>query len=195
MIRRLAVSALIAACATALLTSAALAAKPGNAPGAKACQKGGWTSWYTTSGRAFVDEGDCSSYTAMGGILVRGMADVSLTYNANTDLIDVRNDGPLATSLTIEIDATATTGNAIGPIMQGAPDDWDCDQAGTTNLIVCSTASLAAGSSVSFGSGSFHRTAPFVYEVIAAGVTDPDSTPDNGVTTEDDIASLPASPS
>ena len=194
MLRRLATAALIAACATALLTSAALAAKPGNSPGAKQCQKGGWANWYTTSGRAFVDEGDCSSYTAMGGILVRGAADVSLTYNPSTDLIDVRNDGPLATSLTIEIDGTAAIGNAIGPMLQGAPDDWDCQQTGTTNLIVCSTTSLASGSTVSFGTGSFHRTAPFVYEVIAAGVTDPDSMPDNGVTTEDDIASLPASP-
>ena len=192
MLRRLASAALIAACVTTLLTSAAVAAKPGNSPNAKLCQKGGWQSLYTSSFESFASEAACVAYAAQGGVFQRSAgADVSLTYNAATDAIDVTNSGPQATSLTIEIDTSANVGNAIGPTAQGAPDGWTCIPA---TVLLCSTPSLAAGATVSFDTGTFPRTGVFPYEVVAAGVTDPDSTPDNGVLTEDDIASLPVSP-
>jgi hypothetical protein len=48
---------------------AAFAAKPGNAPTAKACQKGGWEALLRADGTSFANEQACTSYGAQGGVL------------------------------------------------------------------------------------------------------------------------------
>jgi hypothetical protein len=40
---------------------------PGNSPNAKACQKGGWQSLYTSTGQSFTSEQQCTGYAASGG--------------------------------------------------------------------------------------------------------------------------------
>jgi hypothetical protein len=42
---------------------------PGNSPNAKACQKNGWMSLYTSTGAMFTSESQCVSYAAQGGKL------------------------------------------------------------------------------------------------------------------------------
>jgi hypothetical protein len=49
---------------------AALAAKPGNSPNAKLCQKGGWQDSYTRDGQPFTSETSCASYGAQGGEII-----------------------------------------------------------------------------------------------------------------------------
>ena len=49
---------------------AALAAKPGNSPNAKICQKGGWQTLYTRDGTPFGSEMQCASYGAQGGQII-----------------------------------------------------------------------------------------------------------------------------
>lgn len=65
-----------AAATLALLIAipAALAAKPGNSPNAKICQKGGWQNLYTRDGTAFTSEQQCTSYGAMGGQIINDAA-------------------------------------------------------------------------------------------------------------------------
>ena len=48
---------------------AAFAAKPGNAPTAKACQKDGWEGLRRADGTSFANEQACTSYGAQGGVL------------------------------------------------------------------------------------------------------------------------------
>ena len=52
-----------------VLPGVAQAAKPGNSPNAKACQKGGWQDLVTSTGRRFANQGECVSYAAKGGTL------------------------------------------------------------------------------------------------------------------------------
>ena len=47
----------------------AQAAKSGNAPAAKACQKGGWEYLGTITGASFTSEKECTSYAAHGNTL------------------------------------------------------------------------------------------------------------------------------
>jgi len=55
-----------------VIAPAGLAAKPGNSPNAKACQKGGWENLArsTDNSIAFSSEMECVSYAAEGGTLV-----------------------------------------------------------------------------------------------------------------------------
>lgn len=53
---------------------AALAAKPGNSPNAKICQKGGWENLYTRDGVPFGSETQCASYGAQGGQIINESA-------------------------------------------------------------------------------------------------------------------------
>jgi hypothetical protein len=43
---------------------------PGNSPNAKACQKSGWKTLYTTTGATFTSEKQCVSYASKGGTLL-----------------------------------------------------------------------------------------------------------------------------
>lgn len=58
-----------AAIALSLLIAipAALAAKPGNSPNARLCQKDGWQTLYDRNGDPFTSEQACTSYGAQGG--------------------------------------------------------------------------------------------------------------------------------
>jgi hypothetical protein len=53
---------------------AALAAKAGNSPNAKLCQKGGWQTLYTRDGTPFGSETQCASYGAQGGQIINQTA-------------------------------------------------------------------------------------------------------------------------
>jgi len=46
----------------------AFAAKPGNSPNAKLCQKGGWETVFRSDGTSFADEQECVAYGAKGGV-------------------------------------------------------------------------------------------------------------------------------
>ena len=68
LVRKVVLFALVAMCAL-LVAPSALAAKGGNSPNAKLCQKGGFEDWVRSDGTAFANVGACVSYAARGGSL------------------------------------------------------------------------------------------------------------------------------
>jgi hypothetical protein len=53
-----------------MMATPAVAAKGGNSANAKACQKGGWLTFVTSTGESFASGEACTSYGAQGGALV-----------------------------------------------------------------------------------------------------------------------------
>ena len=97
----------------------------------------------------------------------------------------------MATSASIRI-STLGAGNAVGPLHQAALHleqlDWSCTFPPDTNTAICSIASFAAGAEAAIEFSNLSRV--WEVEVSAAGQPDPDSTPDNHVTTEDDFVTF-----
>ena len=145
---------------------------------------------YTSDGEPFKNAGDCVSYAAQGGVF--GVADLSITVadvTADPAAVTVRNDGPMATSVTVRF-TLDSPGNQIGPFLQeGLPSGWTCDYGPdplSGNFAATCDATLAAGASSLFQPRTVSRE--WLAEVIAAGLPDPDSTPNNQNPAEDDYA-------
>jgi hypothetical protein len=60
----------LAVVVSAVAAEPAMPAKGGNSANAKACQKGGWQSLFTTTGGTFANQSECVSYAAQGGTLL-----------------------------------------------------------------------------------------------------------------------------
>ena len=67
--RKLVLAVLLALCAVLVTAPTGFAAKPGNSPNAKACQKGNWANLVRADQTAFSSEQECTSYAAKGGVL------------------------------------------------------------------------------------------------------------------------------
>ncbi len=117
-------SARIAVLSAALVTTGiaspldAGAATSGNAPNAKACQKGGFVNYATSTGERFANAGACTTYASEGGTLVP-LPDLVITSTCTTSGMSatcsftVRNVGIGPAAGTIEVRATSqvvTTG-------------------------------------------------------------------------------------
>jgi hypothetical protein len=196
---------------------AAFAAKPGNSLNAKSCQKNGWTSLFSRSGQAFASDGACTSYGAKGGVLINqaalaclndgwvtlgatsstafaseqacvdfannggtpvaaGGADISLSYDLSNGYVTVSNAGPLA--------ATVTIGLYFGA------GSWSLGVNLTIWAFDFNTYRLTSVHPIpSGGSLTFQAYGGYV-EVYSSSQPDPDSTPNNGIPSEDDYVAL-----
>ena len=184
---------LAAVFAVGLVASPVAAAKPGNSPNAKLCQKSGYLNLYDANGLPFSSVDACVSYAAAGGVFgTQALADLSISYNGTDHTIDVHNAGPRATSATMRV-VVYEFANMVGPVLSSAPDGWVCAVSTVTmefaQVFDCSTTSIAAGATAPFVERET-RAQFWYYEIVASSVVDPDSTPDNQVTTEDDYLLL-----
>ena len=182
---------LVLVCLTGLVVVGTASAAGGNSENAKRCQKGGWEDVVRSDQTPFVSQSECVSYAAQGGVF--GVADLSITASdvtADPAGLTVRNDGPMATSVTVRF-VSDRVGNQIGPFLQGGlPSGWTCDFGSdpvSGRWTATCSATLAAGESSLF-QPSTAEGRQWQAEVIAAGLPDPDSTPDNLNPAEDDYA-------
>jgi hypothetical protein len=68
MLRKMSIACFVASVAAFLIVPVGIAAKPGNSPSAKLCQKGGWESLVRAEDEtAFASEAECVSHGAQGG--------------------------------------------------------------------------------------------------------------------------------
>ena len=117
--KRLLLFAAVACCA--LLTVSATQAKPpggGNAPSAKACQKGGWQTQVRADGSTFASEQACTSYAATGGVLFAA-TDPCLAYTTKA----TANGDPFATPETCLAYRTANPGQLVSCTRVGTSGD------------------------------------------------------------------------
>ncbi len=123
----------------------------------------------------------CPNQVATIGV---GAADISLSYLAPHELfpasIGVFNAGPAAARVSVFLSGASTVGVP--------PDQWQ-QTTGATGITLQSVNPIPSGGALGFyvtGTGGYA-------EVSYSSNPDPDSTPNNHVTTEDDYVSVPAS--
>ena len=122
-------------------------------------------------------------------------ADISLaavrdTFHAEDWTITASNAGPSAATVTITV-------NCSGVVSRHFTDDWTLVSEDQTSIVFHSTNPIPSGGSLSELVGCSVNSADPTpadgyVEVTASSASDPDSTPNNGDTTEDDYVALPA---
>jgi large repetitive protein len=175
----------------------------GNSANAKLCQKGGWTKWVTAEQTPFASEEACVAYAAAGFTLTPAPADLSVSLTpsgrvvlTNTWSLTVSNAGPGSASGVIVdfyCDAPASAILEEGNSAPGDNPDWHGERVTDYHVRLSYALPLASGATspkapINCNDGLTAGTGHV--EISASSVADPDSTPNNGVTTEDDYAAL-----
>ena len=151
---------------------------------ALACLSDGWKSRGPTSSTAFASEQECVDFVLAGGSPATLQADISVTavvFSCSpnpgcTYRFTVSNAGPGGATVTMKdtcLSGTYTVG-AGAPWSQVFPEPGHFHQG-----FIAAGSSASYVASCSFGTGGFAQ-------VYSSSAPDPDSTPNNGVTTEDD---------
>jgi len=152
---RVGVLALTATMGVGLVGLASPAGAAGNSDNAKACQKGGFVNYATTSGARFKNAGECTSYAANGGTLVP-LPDLVPQFTCTDDGHQLQCNGSVR-----NIGAAPTTTSPLVTVVKF----------GTSTLtITVDAGSLAPGQS----SGGFMITLTGVQGTLTA-TADPDN--------------------
>jgi hypothetical protein len=176
----------------------------GNAANAKLCQKGGWTKWVTAEKTPFASEEACVAYAAAGFTLTPAPADLSVSLTPHprgtlTNLwsLTVSNAGPgSADGVIVDLycDAPASAILEGGNFAPGDNPDWSSVRVTDYHLRLSYALPLASGATSPRAPVSCWGFGPVAgpghVEISASSTSDPDSTPNNGVATEDDYAAL-----
>ena len=158
------------------------------------CLNDGWKTLGPDSSTPFASEQSCVDFVMGGGLPVaRNGADISLSYNPSTSLITVANAGPLAATVTVRIEAIPND-FGCGAVYQYSPFDWILRN--DTGTVFCQADFTTKQPIPSGGSLSSLRVCEAwpmggYAAVWTSSQPDPDSTPGNLITTEDDYVSLP----
>jgi hypothetical protein len=150
---------------------------------ALACLNNGWKSLGATSSSPFLSEQACVDYVLGGGTATAvNLADVSLSTRPDGQggyIVTATNGGPSAVTVTIGVFGLCGSAYSSGT--------WNFDRQPSGDFFT-SANPIASGGSLSFGLGCIGSASA---EVTYASAPDPDSTPANGVTTEDDYVVIP----
>ena len=157
-----------------LLIPAAAGAAPGggNSPGAKACQKGGYSRLGRADGTPFAGEADCVSYAAQGGTLlprpaatITGIASTVRTFDG-VQLIAVSGTGFLPEApLTFDVvgeNVLANNLNGSPYVFTDAAGTFDsATTVGSTNIIMaCAGGTLTVTASDGTSTATATATIP-----------------------------------
>ena len=181
-----------AVCAAVALTVGPATAGTGDGE-KNLCRNGGWQTVYQADGTSFKNEDKCLAYLRAGGRLLTSLtADISLSYDdavgpkqsksdqSKLPRLIVTNGGPLPAQVTIAVfRACGDRYGANDGLARTLTDDY---------TIYKTLQPLPAGKSLT-ARVAFHCDT--YAEVTASSLPDPDSTPNNGVTTEDDYVVIP----
>ncbi len=116
-------------------------------------------------------------------------ADISLSANPGSGTeteVTVSNAGPLAATVSVYLECPSFGGAIIGT----DPSFWNVQPGPPGELVVTSVNPIPSGESLSF-TADCDPLGPGFAEVASSTETDPDSTPNNAVTTEDDYVVVP----
>jgi hypothetical protein len=121
--------------------SAAVAAKPGNSPNAKSCQKDGWMGLYTHSGQPFSNGGDCAFYTAQGGQLIvkAALTPSQGTYSTTSGVWTVgtvTTTNPQTLQIQARVDSATTQTNTATIASSDQFDPTTADNASSVTITV-----------------------------------------------------------
>jgi hypothetical protein len=188
---------ILACCAALALTvgvATATGGNGGNSANAKLCQKGGWQNLVRADQTPFADQDECVAYGATGGTPAppTPTADISLAAAPDvgfaSTLVTATNAGPNAATITLIQRCDNPTSSLGAGIPLGSPFRENLDAPAGTRTF---TATLASGASGAMDFGCILPPAAGSVEVFSSSLQDPDSTPNNQVTTEDDYVVIP----
>lgn len=161
------------------------------------CLSGGWSNLGATSSTAFASEQACVDFVLGGGTPARVGADLSLSVtflSPSKALLIVTNSGPsTATHVTVRIPLPACCGGGFFPYGAGWTPFVHGIAFGLPFVNDVSNPSVPVGSStvvtvLAFSTPGTSTT--WTADVYASDQPDPDSTPNNGITTEDDYVTF-----
>ena len=131
-----------------LAIAAPVAAKPGsgNSTGSAACENGGFRNWTRANGTNFKNEGDCTNYTAKGGVLVL----IDRIAPTITNVASSTANGTYGTGAAILVqvvfsEAVIVTGSPLLTLETGTTDATASYQLGSGTSTLTFSYTVAAG--------------------------------------------------